>query len=372
MSYSTKEKFVAKLQKIPFSIPFLITTICIYGFIILYSAAGGAIEPWAYRQIIIFSIFMPLALIISMVDTRFIHKCSYFIYFFVLLFLIAVAIIGKTAMGATRWIDLGVFHIQPSEPSKIAIVLMLARYFHNTSEENISSIYNLIPPIIGVLVPTFLIIKQPDLGTGIITLIVATIIFFAAGVKKLYFVIAGIGSLTLLPILWSLLHNYQKNRVLIFLNPDREPLGAGYNIIQSKIAIGSGGFWGKGLLNGTQSHLNFLPEYTTDFIFSFLTEELGFVGGLILIILYFMLILSSLAIAINTKPIFTKLMVIGLTSIFFSHIFINIGMVMGMLPVVGVPLPFISYGGTMMVSMLISFGLIMNASLHQHTNFHSN
>ncbi len=372
MGYSIKEKFVTKLQKIPFSIPFLITVICIYGFVILYSAAGGQIEPWAYRQIIIFSIFMPLAFKISMVDTRFIYKFSYFLYFFVLLLLIAVAIIGKTVMGATRWIDLGVFYIQPSEPTKIVIVLMLARYFHSSKEQNISSIYNLILPIIGVLIPAFLIIKQPDLGTGIITIIVATIIFFAAGVKKLYFVIVGIGSLILLPIVWTLLHNYQKNRVLIFLNPDREPLGAGYNIIQSKIAIGSGGFWGKGLLNGTQSHLSFLPEYTTDFIFSFLTEELGFVGGLVLVILYFMLILSSLAIAINTKSIFTKLMVIGLTSIFFSHVFINIGMVMGMMPVVGVPLPFISYGGTMMVSMLISFGLIMNASLHQHSNLHTN
>lgn len=372
MGYYIKEKFVIKLQKIPFSIPFLITVICIYGFVILYSAAGGRIEPWAYRQIIIFSIFMPLALIISMLDIRFIYKFSYFLYFFILLLLIGVAIIGKTAMGATRWIDLGLFYIQPSEPTKIAIVLMLARYFHSSKEQNISSIYTLIPPIMGVLIPALLIIKQPDLGTGIITIIVATIIFFTAGVRKLYFVILGIGSLILLPIIWTLLHTYQKNRVLIFLDPDREPLGAGYNIIQSKIAIGSGGFWGKGLLNGTQSHLSFLPEYTTDFIFSFLTEELGFIGGLILIILYFMVIMSSLAIAINTKSIFTKLMVIGLISIFFSHVFINIGMVMGMMPVVGVPLPFISYGGTMMVSMLISFGLIMNASIHQHSNLHTN
>ncbi len=372
MGYYIKEKFVIKLQKVPFSIPFLITVICIYGFVILYSAAGGQIEPWAYRQIIIFLIFMPLALIISMLDIRFIYKFSYFLYFFILLLLIGVVIIGKTAMGATRWIDLGLFHIQPSEPTKIAIVLMLARYFHSSKEQNISSIYTLIPPIMGVLIPAILIMKQPDLGTGIITIIVATIIFFAAGVRKLYFIILGIGSLILLPIIWTLLHRYQKNRVLIFLDPDREPLGAGYNIIQSKIAIGSGGFWGKGLLNGTQSHLSFLPEYTTDFIFSFLTEELGFIGGLILIILYFMVIMSSLAIAINTKSIFTKLMVIGLISIFFSHVFINIGMVMGMMPVVGVPLPFISYGGTMMVSMLISFGLIMNASIHQHSNLHTN
>ena len=368
MDYSIKERFLIKLQKIPISVLFFITIICIYGFVILYSAAGGQIEPWAYRQIIIFCIFMPFSLIISLIDTRFIYKFSYLLYFVVLLLLVTVTIAGKTAMGATRWIDLGIFHIQPSEPAKIAIVLMLARYFHSNQNQNILSITNLIIPIIGLLIPVALMIKQPDLGTGIITIIVATIIFFAIGVRTLYFVIVGVGCLVSLPVIWSLLHTYQKNRVLIFLDPGREPLGAGYNIIQSKIAIGSGGFFGKGLLNGTQSHLSFLPEYETDFIFSFLTEELGFIGGLILLMLYFMLIVSSLAVAINSKSTFTKLMVVGLTSIFFSHVFINIAMVMGMMPVVGVPLPFVSYGGTMMVTMLISFGLIMNAGVHQHNN----
>ena len=368
MDYSAKEKFLIKLHKIPISVPFFISIICIYGFIVLYSAAGGKIEPWAYRQIIIFCVFMPVAFIISLVNTSFIYKFSYFFYFCVLLLLVIVAIAGKTAMGGTRWIDLGFFHMQPSELAKIAIVLMLARYFHALENQNISSVGNLIIPLAGVLFPAALIIKQPDLGTGIITLIVATIIFFAIGVRTLYFVIVSASRFMLLPLIWSLLYDYQKKRVLIFLDPGLEPLGSGYNIIQSKIAIGSGGLFGKGLLNGTQSHLSFLPEYETDFIFSFLTEELGFIGGLILIILYLMLIIISLSIAINSKSIFKKLMVVGLTSIFFSHIFINIAMVMGIMPVVGVPLPFISYGGTMMVTMLISFGLIMNAGVHQHSN----
>jgi rod shape determining protein RodA len=368
MDYSGREKFLIKLHKIPTSVPFIITIICIYGFIVLYSAAGGKIEPWAYRQIIIFCVFMPITLIISLVNTSFIYKFSYFFYFCVLLLLVIVAIAGKTAMGGTRWIDLGFFHVQPSELAKIAIVLMLARYFHALGNQNISSVGNLIIPLAGVLFPAALIIKQPDLGTGIITLIVATIIFFAIGVRTLYFVIVSASCFMLLPLIWSLLYDYQKKRVLIFLDPGLEPLGSGYNIIQSKIAIGSGGLFGKGLLNGTQSHLSFLPEYETDFIFSFLTEELGFIGGLILIILYLMLIITSLSIAINSKSIFKKLMVVGLTSIFFSHIFINIAMVMGIMPVVGVPLPFISYGGTMMVTRLISFGLIMNAGVHQHSN----
>ncbi len=368
MDHSASEKFLTKFKKIPISIPFLIIIICTYGFVILYSAAGGKIEPWAYRQIIIFCIFMPLSLIVSLIDTSFIYKFSYLLYFCVLSLLVTVTIAGKTIMGATRWIDLGIFYIQPSEPAKIAIVLMLAKYFHNNKDQDIFSIRSLIIPILGVLIPVALMIKQPDLATGMVTVITATIIFFAIGIRIKYFIVIGISCLASLPIIWSLLHNYQKNRILVFLDPGREPLGAGYNIIQSKIAIGSGGFFGKGLLNGTQSHLSFLPEYETDFIFSFLTEELGFVGGIVLLILYFMIITSSLAVAINAKAIFTKIMVIGLISIFFSHVFINIAMVMGTIPVAGIPLPFISYGGTMMVSMLISFGLIMNAGVHQHNN----
>ena len=364
MEYS-QEKFTDKLGKIPLSIPFFTSLIAIYGFVVLYSAAGGQFQPWAYKQFIIFCLFMPIALVISMIDMKYIFRFAYIPYLLVIILLLIVELFGKKAMGATRWLDLGLFHVQPSEPAKLAVVLMLARYFHKTPDDDLNRLHFIILPAIAVVIPTALIIKQPDLGTGIITLLVVGIMFFAAGIKILYFVIAGILAIISVPLLWFMLYSYQQNRLLIFFNPEREPLGAGYNIIQSKIAIGSGGLFGKGLLAGTQSHLSFLPEYETDFIFSFLAEELGFIGGIVLLLLYLLLIVSCLLVAVNCKTKFARLVVVGITSIFFSHVFINIAMVMGMLPTVGVPLPLISYGGTMMVSMLIGFGIIMNIGVNQ-------
>ncbi len=359
-----KEKFLNKLRRIPILIPLFVSLICCYGFILLYSASGGDIEPWAYKQIVIFCIFMPIAILIAMVDLRMIYHFAYPFYALTFILLIAVELFGKSAMGATRWIDLGLFTIQPSELTKVAIVLMLAKYFHDNNKENLKLI-DLIIPIIASLLPIALVIKQPDLGTGIITLLVVCAMFFAAGVRRLYFVVSGIAGIAAMPAIWFMMHGYQKNRVLTFLDPERDPLGAGYNIIQSKIAIGSGGLFGKGLLSGTQGHLRFLPEYQTDFIFSFLTEELGFVGGIVLLFLYAALIISSLSVASHCRSNFARLMAIGITTLFFSHVFINIAMVMGLLPVVGVPLPLVSYGRTMMVSMLIGFGFIMNSAVNQ-------
>jgi rod shape determining protein RodA len=358
-----------KISNIPITISVVVTLLCVYGFILLYSAADGNIHPWAYKQIMIFCLFIPIVIFISLLDLKIIFSFSYIFYLFVLILLILVETMGKTAMGATRWIEIAGIRLQPSELSKIAIVLMLAKYFHNNSKRTDSGFFrNILVPLMAVIVPVALIIKQPDLGTGIITFLVAIIMFFVVGTRLIYFFVAGIMGILSLPIAWYFMYTYQKNRVLIFLNPEKEPLGAGYNIIQSKIAIGSGGVTGKGLFSGTQSHLSFLPEYQTDFIFAFLTEELGFVGGISLLLLYILLILSSLSVAINCKSVFAKLMVVGVCSIFFCHIFINIAMVMGMMPAVGVPLPLISYGGTMMASMLIGFGLIMNASVNQHSN----
>jgi len=363
-----KEKLARKIQRLPISIPLLISIICSYGFIILYSAGGGDLYPWAYKQMIIFATFLPISFLIALIDIRLILRLSYLPYFFVLILLIFVELFGKNAMGATRWINIGPLQLQPSEITKIAVVLMLAKYFHNLKMDQEFKVTNLILPVFAIFVPVILIVKQPDLGTGMVTLIVAVTMLFAAGVNLRYFVITGIAALSLSPVIWHFLHNYQKNRILVFLNPGKEQLGAGYNIIQSQIAIGSGGFFGKGLLSGTQSHLKFLPEYQTDFIFAFLSEELGFLGGFILLILYSLLIFTSLSLAANCKAKFTKLLIVGITTIFFCHIFINIGMVMGLLPVVGVPLPFISYGGTMMVSMLVGFGLVMNGYVNQHSN----
>lgn len=358
-----KEHFLKKLQKIPISIPFITSLICAYGFILLYSAAGGNLEPWAFKQIVIFSIFMPISIFIAMLDLRLIYHLSYVFYIFTVILLIIVELFGKSAMGATRWLDLGIFTIQPSELVKIAVVLMLARYFNDHNKSN-SNDFQLIIPAIAALIPIALVIKQPDLGTGIVTLLVVITIFFTAGVRLIYFIICGIASLVAMPLIWLMMHTYQKNRVLTFLDPERDPLGTGYNIIQSKIAIGSGGFFGKGLLGGSQSQLDFLPEHQTDFIFAFLTEELGFLGGIILMALYAVLIISSLSISTRCRSDFAKLLIIGITTMFFCHVFVNIAMVMGLLPVVGIPLPLVSYGRTMIVSMLIGFGLVMNAAVN--------
>jgi rod shape determining protein RodA len=362
-----REEFLEKIKRIPLSIPILTSLLCIYGFILLYSAADGHLEPWAKKQIVAFCIFMPFSFLIAIIDLRIIYQLSYIFYFITLILLIIVEFTGKSAMGATRWLNLGIITIQPSELVKISLVLMLAKYFHESSKYNLPK-YNIIIPIIASLIPIALVIKQPDLGTGMIALIVVVITFFVAGEKRIYFIISGIISLVSLPIFWYMLHDYQKSRILTFINPDRDPLGAGYNIIQSKIAIGSGGLLGKGLLSGTQGQLSFLPEYQTDFIFSFLAEELGFVGGIILIIIYGILTMSCLSVAMHCRSKFATLVAVGVTTLFFAHVFINIAMVMGLLPVVGVPLPLISYGRTMMVSMLFGFGLVMNASVNRHNN----
>ncbi|MCP5369885.1 MAG: rod shape-determining protein RodA [Rickettsiaceae bacterium] len=342
----------------------MVSIVCAYGLIILFSASGNNFYPYVSKQLSAFLIFMPLAVFIALIDIRIILEISYPLYLISLVALIIVEFFGKSAMGATRWLDLGFISIQPSEIIKISLILMLARYFH-LLKGNIT-LMSLLPPLVASLLPIFLIIKQPDLGTAIITLIIVSGIFFAAGVKIIYFIIIGIVTIISMPIIFSLLHEYQKNRILTFLDPERDPLGAGYNIIQSKIAIGSGGFWGKGLSNGTQSHLKFLPEYQTDFIFSFLMEELGFIGGIILLTLYSIILLNFIYIAVNSKSIFASLVSLGIAIFFLSHIFINIAMVMGLVPVVGVPLPFISYGRTMLCSMLIGLGLVMNSYINQH------
>ena len=343
----------------------LIAITCLYGFLVLYSAAGANIHPWVYKQLMHIIICMPLVMIIAFLDIRTIYRMAWILYIIILLMLIGVDILGYTAKGGTRWIEIAGMRIQPSEPMKLVIVIMLARYFHGISEKDVDRIQHLIIPLVATLLPAAIIIKQPDLGTGGILLIIASFIFFAAGVSIKKFLVVFAGLCTSMPILWALLREYQKKRILVFLNPESDPLGSGYNIVQSKISIGSGGLFGKGIGSGTQSQLHFLPEHQTDFIFASLSEDFGFLGGIILLILYSLIIYVSIGIAINSKSIFGKLLAIGIISMFFSHIFINIGMVMGLVPVVGVPLPLISYGGTMMGSMLGGFALIMNVHLNQ-------
>ena len=352
-----------KINRIPFGIIGVVALISLISFLQLYSAARGNIHPWAIKQFFFFIIFIPIMIMISITNLKVWYKLSYLLYALTLILLILVALVGHTAMGATRWINLGIIKIQPSELMKICLVLALARYFHDIGEKKIK-FRNLCVACMILALPAFLIIKQPDLGTGMILLFIGVIVLFLSGVNKWFFVAGAVGLAIAAPLVWSLLHNYQKNRILTFLSPESDPRGSGYNIIQSKIAIGSGGITGKGFIQGSQSQLNFLPEHQTDFIFTMLSEEWGFIGGLILITLYTIVIFYGYIIGINAKAKYARLLALGITSMLFLHIFINMAMVMGLLPVVGVPLPLLSYGGTMMATSLVGIGLIINAHIN--------
>lgn len=366
-----QDGYLNKLSKLPLFLIGLIVLTNLYGVLILYSAGGKSLFPWASKQLLYFILFAFVMVYIASIDSNFVYKNAYNFYIFTLILLVLVEVFGTTAMGAKRWVNLGIAKIQPAELSKIALVLMLARYFNSKSYSEIARVKTLIIPGILSLIPMLLIIKQPDLGTGIVLLIIATTIFYAAGVRIYVFLVGILGGLIVAPTLWNKLHNYQKQRIIMFLKPEEDPLGDGYNIIQSKIAIGSGGFFGKGLFQGPQSKLDFLPEHQTDFIFSTLAEELGFFGSIILIILYGLIIYNSTSIALRVKSDFARLTVIGINTIFSCHVIINIAMVSGMLPVVGIPLPFLSYGRTMMGSMMIGFGIIFNLYLNYKSKFNS-
>lgn len=302
---------------------------------------------------------------IAVTDIRLWFRFAYLFYAIALFLIIIVDAMGHSAMGATRWFRVGSLTIQPSEIMKVCLVLALARYFYVIEMSSIGRVKFIITPIMMIGLPALFIFHQPDLGTATILILVGVSVLFMAGVRMWKFISVGAVVLVALPFVWYFLYDYQKQRILTFLNPDEDPLGSGYNIIQAKIAIGSGGFLGKGYLNGTQGQLNFLPEKQTDFIFTMLSEELGFAGGLFTIMICCAILAICLKIAIDTKHQFGRLIAVGIANIFFIHMFINIGMVTGILPVVGAPLPFISYGGTIMASMMIGFGLVLNADLNR-------
>ena len=348
-----------KLRQLNWGLLLLITVVASVGFAMLYSAAGGQFEPWATRQMIRFGGGLLLMLLIAVIDLPLVMRYAYVFYAVTFALLIYVEFAGEVGMGAQRWIDLKLFQLQPSEVMKIALVVALARYFHGLGPANIARPQFLIGPALLVMAPAGLVLIQPDLGTATMLIVVGGAMFFAAGVRLWKFAaVAGTG-IAAAPIMWSFLHAYQKDRILTFLSPERDPLGAGYHILQSKIALGSGGMFGKGFLQGTQSHLNFLPEHQTDFIFTMLAEEFGMVGGLTLLGLYVLLIIYGLAIALRSRNHFGRLLALGVTINLFVYVFINTAMVMGLIPVVGIPLPLISYGGSVMMTVLIGFGLMM-------------
>ena len=356
-----------KLWNINWGLVLLLSVIAGIGFATLYSAANGSWQPWAAKQAIRYGVAVALMLGVAMIDVRFWlrYHAAYVFYAVAFLLLIVVQLHGRLGMGAQRWIDLGIIQLQPSELMKVAQVLVLARYFHGVAPEDIGRPHLLVVPALLVLVPAALVLKQPDLGTAMMLVLGGGAMFFLAGVRWWKFVIVLAAGAGAVPVAWRFLRDYQKERIYTFLDPESDPLGAGYHSLQSKIAIGSGGWSGKGFLMGTQSHLNFLPERQTDFIFTMLAEEWGFMGGLVLLGLYLLMFAYGFAIAIRSKSHFGRLLALGITTNLFLYVFINTAMVMGLIPVVGVPLPLISYGGTAMLTVMFGFGLLMSVYIHR-------
>jgi rod shape determining protein RodA len=355
----------AKLGNVSWLLILLLSAIATCGFVTLYSAAGGSLSPWAGKQIVRFGACVVMMVVVALVDIRLWRRLAYPIYGVTFVLLVAVEVRGEIGMGAQRWIDLGIIQLQPSELMKVALVLVLARYFHGLTWEDVGKPWKLIVPALLVFAPAVLVLKQPDLGTAGKLIMAGGALFLLAGVRiwKFVAVLAVVGAA--LPYAWSHLRDYQKNRVYTFLNPENDPLGTGYHIIQSKIALGSGGIFGKGYMQGSQAGLNFLPEKQTDFIFTMLAEEWGLVGGLFLLGLYTLVFAYGLAMALRVRNHFSRLLVMGITINFFLYVFINTGMVMGLLPVVGIPLPLVSYGGTAMLTVLFGWGLVMSAWVHR-------
>lgn len=357
--------FADRLRGINWGLIVLLSMISCIGFAMLYSAANGSWQPWASKQMARFAFaFVPM-IAAALIDIRYWFRISYWLYALALALVVAVDLRGVIGMGAQRWIDLGFIQLQPSEVMKIALIVALARYFHCLSAENAPRFVDLFIPAGLVLVPVGLVLKQPDLGTAMMLLASGAIVFFLAGVRLWMFGAAAVAAAGAAPLVWSMLREYQRARLTTFLSPDADPLGAGYHILQSKIALGSGGLFGKGFMAGTQTHLAFLPERQTDFIFTMIAEEFGLVGGLALLALYVLVIVYGFTIALRSRNQFGRILGLGLATNFFLYVFINTAMVIGLIPVVGVPLPLISYGGSAMVTVMLGFGLLMNVSIHR-------
>jgi rod shape determining protein RodA len=334
------------------------------GYVALYSAGGGP-EPYAWRHGLRFGFSLVMMLSLAVIDIRFIAKFSWPIYGVALVLLILVLKMGHVGKGAERWLELGPLQMQPSELMKVALVMALASWFSRASWARVGNPLFLIPPAIAVLVPVTLILKEPNLGTAFITAVVGASVFLGAGMRWWQMLLV----LTPVPFLGEFafkhLHDYQRARITTFLNPESDPLGAGYNIIQSKIALGSGGMWGKGFMQGTQAHLNFLPEKQTDFIFSIVAEEWGLVGALALLGLLLTIVLGGMLIALRCRHNYGRLLAMGISVNIFMYVFVNIAMVVGAIPVGGVPLPLVSHGGSAMLTVMFAMGLLMSVHVHR-------
>ena len=359
-----KTNLFQKFRQLDFILLTCIIVLGLISFVTMYSTDGGKFLFHTKSHIIKFSIFSILMIIISLVNIKYWFSISYFTYFVLVIMLILTINFGVVASGSQRWLNLYFINIQPSELMKLAIILCLAKYFHRMRLENVNSFYSIIVSLIIIFVPMSLVIIQPDLGTSLLIAISGIIVLWFVGLNQKYFFYSSLISIVSLPFIISFLKPYQKTRILTFLNPDRDPLGAGYQIIQSKIAVGSGGITGKGFLKGTQSYLEFLPEKHTDFIFTLFSEEFGFIGSVFLLSIYAIIIYRIFWIGSISRSYFSKIFCYSYGSAIFIFITINMFMVLGMLPIVGSPLPIMSYGGSSMLATMIGFGIVMSAKIN--------
>ena len=346
----------------------LVVSILVLGIIsmfAMYSTDGGEFKYHTNSHILRFCVFFALFFLVSLIQIRFWHDQSYLIYISFFILLLGVKYFGLTSSGSKRWLDLYFMNLQPSELMKVGLILFLAKYYHRVSIENMNTLRYLFTPIIALIAPILLVATQPDLGTSILIAAGGVVVAWLAGVRIKFFAYSSILFLALLPVAISFLKPYQKSRILTFLNPERDPLGAGYQIIQSKIAIGSGGLFGKGFLNGSQSYLDYLPEKHTDFIFTLFSEEFGFFGSLSILALYALIISRIIKIGNLTRSTFGKLYCYSFATAFFIYVVVNMMMVLGLLPIVGSPLPIMSYGGSSMMAIMFGLGIVMSCKIYK-------
>jgi len=360
--------FFQKVKELDYFLIFCVLILSVVSLFVMYSTDGGEILFHTKNHFFKLVVFFPVMIVLAFFNLRFWHNFSYIIYLAVILLLIWVSFFGIKSSGSQRWMDLYFFVLQPSELMKIAIILCLAKFYHRLKIENVNSLFSMSIVLSIIVAPVMLVLSQPDLGTSILIVLSGLIILWLGGVKIKYFIYSFITFLISLPFIISFLKPYQKLRILTFLDPDRDPLGAGYQIIQSKIAIGSGGLDGKGFLKGTQSYLDFLPEKHTDFIFTLFSEEFGFIGSVLLLILYSIIIFRIIRIGSISRSNFARLFCFGFAFAIFIYIVVNLSMVLGLLPIVGSPLPIMSYGGSSMLATMIGFGIVLSAKInHKQT-----
>ena len=353
-----------KLKSVDYFLILIVILIGAISVFAIYSTERGEFSFYTKNHLLRLLVFFGMFLVLSFVRITFWYKNAYFFYAVCVSLLFITLFFGLMASGSRRWLDLYFLNLQPSEIMKIAIIVCFARYYHRIQTAEIQNYKFILVPLILLLIPCYLVLQQPDLGTSILIAGTGVIIIWLAGLNIKYFVYSALLLIVSLPFAVSLLKPYQKSRILTFFNPDRDPLGAGYQIIQSKIAIGSGGFFGKGFLKGTQSYLEFLPEKHTDFIFTLFSEGFGFIGSIILLLLYILLIYRIISIGFYAKSFFSKLFCFGFASAIFLYIFVNISMVLGLLPIVGAPLPIMSYGGSSMLSIMLGLSIVMSCKIY--------